>query len=99
MKRIFLFILMFLVLAAGVCLADPSPSPSPAAIATAGQTFLQVVVGWISAHQMALGGLIAAIIDFVWTINPKAQSNGPLHWIYLFARKKAGMPDPAAPPQ
>ncbi len=84
-------ILVIAVAFASVCLADPSPSPIP----TQGipSSLFSTVWAWIMGHQIILGGFLAGAFDFIFALNPKWKSNGVIHWLYLFARKKAGLPD------
>lgn len=89
------FAIFTVLLIGAVCLADPSPSPSASAVVVgaAGQTLFQTIVAWIMAHQIVVGGFLAAALDFAFALVPSWKSNGVLHWLYLFFRKKAGLPD------
>lgn len=87
-------LLLLFILSASVCLADPSPSP----VAVSSPTGAIGIWDWIMAHQVIVGGFLAAVLDFVFALNPNAASNGVLHWIYLLVRKLAGLPPPATTP-
>jgi hypothetical protein len=50
-----------------------------------------IVVNWLIAHQLVLGGFIIAILDFIFALKPDWESNGILHSIYIFI-KNLGKP-------
>lgn len=39
------------------------------------------VLAWLTGHESVLAALGVAIIDFIFSINPNAQSNSVLHWV------------------
>lgn len=54
------------------------------------------IISFITDHRFVIGGLVAAIIDFAVAINPKVDSNGVIHFIYLLAQKAMGKQPPSA---
>ena len=90
-----LILILSVLFVSSVGLADPSASPLPLG-AVAGPSLIQIATAWVMAHQVIVGGFLAASLDLVFALNEKWKSNGTLHWLYLFARSKAGMDAPAA---
>lgn len=88
MKKLYLFLIMIvtLVAATALCLADPSPSPSVSAIVAAGPTGVSAVLAWIDDHRGVIGMLIVGVLDLLFALNPNAESNGILHWIFTLAQ-------------
>ena len=40
------------------------------------------IITFIQAHEVAMAMFGVAVLDFLFAINPMAESNGILHWIY-----------------
>lgn len=49
------------------------------------------VINWLVDHQLVLGGIVVSIFDLLFAINSKWESNGILHWFYVFF-KNLGKP-------
>ena len=44
---------------------------------------MQAVIDFVMSHMAVLAGLLVAVLDLVFALNSKAESNGVLHWIYM----------------
>ena len=44
------------------------------------------VIQFVTGHEVIVATLIVAILDFVIALNPKAESNGLLHGLYVFCK-------------
>jgi len=44
---------------------------------------LQLIINFIMAHSSIVGTLGVAILDLIFAINPSAESNGILHWLFV----------------
>lgn len=44
------------------------------------------IIQFVTGHEVILAGLIVAVLDLVIALNPKAESNGLLHGIYVFCK-------------
>lgn len=85
MKRI-IALALIIVLTAIAAVAGTEPvAPSVAAA-----SIFQSVITWMQANQVVVGLLIAAVLDFIFAINPEWKSNGALHFIYTIAKGKSG---------
>lgn len=51
---------------------------------------MQALVSWIVGHQGVLAGAGVAVLDLVFALSPKIDSNGILHWVYLQLLKLKG---------
>ena len=58
-------------------------------------TTFGTVMAWVIEHQVIIGGLLVAVLDFIFSINPEWKANSILHAVYLFAQ---GKKDSATPP-
>lgn len=47
-------------------------------------------IQFVLAHQVVFAALGVAVLDLVFAINPKAESNGVLHWVFVALKGKAG---------
>lgn len=43
---------------------------------------MQAIIDFIMGHSVVLAGVGVAILDLVFAMNPKTETNGILHWIY-----------------
>lgn len=55
------------------------------------------VLAWLAAHQPVTAGLVVSIVDFIFAVNPSAQSNSILHWILAQAHSLIGAIAPKPP--
>lgn len=76
MKKFWQIFVLTIVLVFMFALAALGADPSPIPVGQPASINWTVVLG-------ALGGLAAAVLDFIFAINSNAKSNGVLHWIYL----------------
>lgn len=44
---------------------------------------MQSIVDFVVNHAAVFAGLGVAVLDLIFAINPKADANGGLHWVYL----------------
>ena len=89
-------VITMIVMAAAVFAAD-----APATATTATTSTFQEIINWVTGNQVIVGGLIVAILDFIFAINPDWKTNGALHFIYTLAQGRAansGNTNPPAPP-
>ena len=49
---------------------------------------MQNVIDFLMAHLTVFAALGVAILDAIFGFNPNLQSNGILHWLYLFLTGK-----------
>ena len=41
-------------------------------------------MAWLQSHWALVGGLLVAVLDFVFAVSPGLKANGLIHAIYLF---------------
>ena len=88
MRKIFSFALLLVLVVVAVAFgADATPVAQAAPVAAINS--FQAFVSWMMNNQVIVGMLIAAILDFVFAINPDWKSNGALHMIYTMAKSKS----------
>lgn len=85
MRKFIVFAILMLVSVAAVAFGADVVAVASAPVPAAANTFNDVMV-WIVGHQVVLGMLIVAILDFIFSINPEWKSNSILHMLYLFAQ-------------
>lgn len=57
---------------------------------------MQSIISFIVGHEAVLSGLVVAILDLVFALNPNANApDGLLHSIYLFVQKLTGKQPPS----
>lgn len=44
------------------------------------------VIQFVTGHEVIVASAVVGILDLVIALNPKAESNGLLHGIYLFCK-------------
>lgn len=44
------------------------------------------LLAWFTAHEAVVAGVVVAVIDFIISINPAAESNNILHWLLTQAQ-------------
>jgi hypothetical protein len=44
------------------------------------------VIQFVVSHEVIVAGAVVGILDLVIALNPKAESNGVLHGIYIFCK-------------
>lgn len=81
-------ILLLLAFAAFAVGADPVPVTDASAAAAPSLSTFQSAVAWVTAHQAIIFMLIVAVLDFIFALNPKWESNGALHFLYVLAKGK-----------
>lgn len=47
---------------------------------------MQVIIDWILAHAVVLTILAVALLDFIFALVPSWESNGIVHFIYLWLK-------------
>lgn len=48
------------------------------------------ILAWLVGHEAVLAGLVVGVIDFVFSVNPAAQSNSFLGWLLAQANAIIG---------
>ena len=51
---------------------------------------MQNVITWVVEHGTVLAALGVAVLDLVFAVNQKAESNGILHWISIKLKSLVG---------
>ncbi len=82
-----LFMMLFVLVMAGVAMAAEVAAP----VATPPSTFAAFMAR-MQNNQVVVGMLVAAILDFIFAINPEWKSNGALHFLYTVAKGKSTPP-------
>lgn len=67
-----------------------APAASPAAVVAAASAAPTGLVGFITAYKAVISGVVVAILDLIFAINPNAASNGLLHWVLVQAKVVSG---------
>lgn len=52
----------------------------------------QNIINFVVAHEVVLAGVGVAVLDLVFALNPSSQSNGILHWVFVFLTGKQAPP-------
>ena len=50
------------------------------------------MIDWLIAHQAIVGGAVVGVLDLAFAINPKLESNGVLHWVFVQCSGKPPVP-------
>ncbi len=70
--------------------ADPAAVAVVPAVTAAGS--MTGIITWMQSNQVIVGGLLIAVLDFIFAINPAWKSNGALHFLYTVASRQPTIP-------
>lgn len=50
---------------------------------------MESIINFISSHAVVLAAAGVAVLDLIFALLPSVQSNGILHWVYVFLKGKS----------
>jgi len=84
--RLLLFAVMLCLWCGAVCFGAEAVIPAVESSVAPVNAFTSAIA-WMQGNQVIVGIFIAAILDFIFAINPEWKSNGALHFIYTLVTR------------